>query len=243
MLVQFLMLPVFPVFARKSEPDDQWMTPPLEPSSSIEPQRNHDAHDGHLTDVDPRMDPPWLYLPGVSGQVNFFFSGHPTDLYSGVGLSGHLHLSQVLSISIDLRIGGGMDRDDDFYMHTLGSIGGSVHYWFNGNRAESMIQPYFKLGAGRMKLWDEHFNDGSENNDDWDWDKKSGNLKKNGEPAPGHSALYTEGALGVRFVLVPNSWYILWGLAFDVELGLIQDHHYGFGDSGLKFTFGFSAFF
>ncbi len=251
--------PVVPVFAQSAEPPDKWMTPPPEAAEENAPDTLADLpktpglpdppapeenNHGHVMFA-PAPDPPWIYHPKIGGQATFFFSGHPTDLYSGIGFSGQLHLTRLLGVSLDLRFGGGSDRDDDFYIHTMGSIGTSVWFWFRSNDRESRLQPYVRFGIGRMKLWDEHFNDGTDDDDDdWDWDmdKKSSNFKKNGEPAPGYSSMYTEEALGVRFVLVPEAWPIDWSMAVEAELALVQDHHYSIGDSALKFTLGFSIY-
>jgi len=185
------------------------------------------------------------YDPHVGFQTLFFVSGHPTDLYTGVSFSAQFHVAQKWSFSLDGRFGGGLDRDDDNYLHSLGTFGLSGYHWFRGDQERRRLQPYVRLGFGGLWLPDEHFDDGShDDDDDDDWDKKSSrNLKKNGAPAAGHSSSYLEEAAGVRLVLFPRLWYLAVGGTFDLELALVQDNHYGITDSSLKLSLGFTLYF
>ncbi len=185
--------------------------------------------------------PPRIYNPSFGFQGQFFVATHPTDTYFGVSFSAQFHLSPQFSASFDLRAGGGLDNDGDHYTHPMGTVGGSLAYWWHGWDRVRNWRPYLRVGAGWMGLGEETFDDGSDDDDD-DWDK-SRTLKKNGTAAPGHSNLYLEEAAGLRWVLFPRLWYLAVGGAVDLELALVQDFHYGFSDSGVKFSFGLTIFF
>jgi len=183
--------------------------------------------------------PPRVYNPSFGFQGQFFVETHPTDSYFGVSFSAQFHLSQQFSASFDIRAGGGIDRDEDHYTHPLGSVGGSLAYWWHGWDRIRRWRPYARIGLGWMGLGDEVFDDGS---DDEDWDK-SRVLKKNGAPAAGHSNLYAEEALGLRWVLFPRLWYLAVGGALDLDVALVQDFHYAISESGIRFSFGLTIFF
>jgi hypothetical protein len=201
--------------------------------------------------VFPRIPPPPdRYDPHVGFQMLIFFSGHPADTFGGASFSLLLHPAMRWSFSIDGRVGGGMDRDKDRYIHSYASIGGSLYHWFWGHREEKRAQPYARVGFGFLHLGDEHYDDPADddvNNSDWnnsDWDKKSSrHFKKNGVSAPGHSGSYLEEAVGFRYVLSPSLGPTRIGASLDLELALVQDNHYGVMDSGLKFSFGVSLYF
>lgn len=189
----------------------------------------------------PPMNPDgWIYQPRYGFQMSAFFATHPTDTYMGVLLAGHMHLSPRLSISADLRLGGGHDNDGDQYVSSLISLGGSAYWWFRGHQMGRAMQPYARLGVGYLWVPDERFDDGTDDDDDWD---KRRNYKKDGQPAPGHSGATFAEAVGLRVVLLPTSGFTEVGASFDVELALYQDMHYGFGDTGLMITFGLSMFY
>lgn len=183
----------------------------------------------------------WVYQPRYGFQMSAFFATHPTDTYMGVLLAGHMHLSPRLSLSGDLRLGGGHDNDGDQYVSSLISLGGSAYWWFRGHEPHRALQPYARFGVGYLWVPDERFDDGTDDDDD-DWDK-SRNFKKNGQPAPGHSGATFAEAVGLRLVLLPTSGFTELGASFDVELALYQDMHYGFGDTGLMITCGLSIFY
>jgi len=183
------------------------------------------------------------YDPHVGFQGLLFFSGHPTDTYFGMSFSAQFHMAQKWSLSLDGRIGSGLDNDGDNYLHSLGTFGVSGYHWFFGNLEKRRLQPYVRLGYGFFWLGDEHFDDGSSDSDDDDWDKKSRNYKKNGVAVDGHSGSYLEAAAGVRLVLFPRLWYLAMGGTLDLELALVQDNHYGVSDSSLKFSFGLTVYF
>jgi hypothetical protein len=183
----------------------------------------------------------WVYQPRYGFQMSAFFATHPTDTYMGVLLAGHMHLGPRLSISGDLRLGGGHDNDGDQYVSSLISLGGSAYWWFRGHQPFRAFQPYARLGVGYLWMPDERFDDGTDDDDD-EW-KTSRNFKKDGQPAPGHSDTTFSEAVGLRVVLLPTSGYTEIGASFDVELALYQDMHYGFGDTGLMITFGLSMFY
>ncbi|MBU1243737.1 hypothetical protein KJ612_11100, partial [Myxococcota bacterium] len=65
--------------------------------------------------------PPNEYDPHVGFQWLLFFSGHPTDRYTGLNLSAHFHFTPKISASLDGRIAGGADRDNDMYAHSMAS--------------------------------------------------------------------------------------------------------------------------
>ncbi len=184
------------------------------------------------------------YDPHVGFQWLLFFSGHPTDRYTGLNLSAHFHFTQKISASLDGRIGGGADRDDDLYAHSMASFGASGYYWFRGEKENCRLQPYARVGYGFFYLGDETYQDPDDSDiDNHDWDKSSRNYKVNGTPADGYSSSYIEEAAGVRFMLWPSLWYLSLGGTLDLELALVQDTHYGFSDSSLKFSLGMTLYF
>ncbi len=182
----------------------------------------------------------WVYQPRYAFQMSAFFATHPTDTYMGVLLAGHMHLGPRLSLSGDLRLGGGHDNDGDQYVSSLISLGGSAYWWFRGHEPHRALQPYARLGVGYLWMPDERFDDGTDDDDEWD---KRRNFKKDGQPAPGHSGATFAEAVGLRLVLIPTSGFTEIGASFDVELALYQDMHYGFGDTGLMITCGLSMFY
>jgi len=183
----------------------------------------------------------WNYQPRYAFQMSAFFATHPTDSYMGVLLAGHMHLGPRISLSGDLRLGGGHDDDGDQYVSSLISLGGSAYYWFRGHEPHRALQPYARFGVGYLWMPDEQFDDGTDDDDD-EWDKRR-NYKKNGVPAPGHSDTTFAEAIGLRFVLIPTSGWSEIGASLDVELALYQDMHYGLGDSGVMITVGLSMFY
>ncbi len=183
----------------------------------------------------------WIYQPRYAFQMSAFFATHPTDSYMGVLLAGHMHLSPRISLSGDLRLGGGHDNDGDQFVSSLISLGGSAYYWFRGHEPHRALQPYARFGVGYLWMPDEQFDDGTDDDDD-DWDK-SRNYKKNGAPAPGHSDTTFAEAVGLRFVVIPTGGWSEIGASLDVELALYQDMHYGIADSGVMITVGLSMFY
>lgn len=181
------------------------------------------------------------YIPIVGLQALLFVAGHPTDAYLGMNFSVLYHFAPKWTASLDLRAAGGMDKDGDHYAHAMGSAGGSLFWWWHAWDRIHRLRPYARVGAGFLGLGDETFIE--ENEGDDDWDKKSRRFKKNGAPAPGHGGLYTEEAVGVRWVLFPRLWYLPIGGALDVELALVQDFYYGFSKSAPKVSFGLTIFF
>jgi len=190
--------------------------------------------------VPPPAQGSWIYQPRYGFQMSAFLATHPTDTYMGVLLAGHVNLGPYLSLSADLRLGGGNDDDGDQYVSSLITLGGSVYWWFRGGQVGRALQPYARLGAGYLWMPDERFDDGTDDDDDWD---KRRNYKMNGASAPGHSDTTFSEAVGLRFVLLPTSGEVEVGASFDVELSLYQDMHYGMADSGLMITLGLSMFY
>jgi hypothetical protein len=256
-----------PGVARAQEPGDDGITPPpvgepegkgevVVPGGEGDPAAPHDGPvepgdgpggpvggpvgPGGVVHGPPMVSDAWVYQPRYGFQMSAFFATHPTDTYMGVLLAGHMHLSPRLSLSGDLRLGGGHDNDGDQYVSSLISLGGSAYWWFRGHQPFRAFQPYARLGVGYLWMPDERFDDGTDDDDEWD---KRRNYKKDGQPAPGHSDTTFSEAVGLRVVLLPTSGYTEIGASFDVELALYQDMFYGFGDTGLMITFGLSMFY
>lgn len=188
----------------------------------------------------------WEYNPWFGFQTLIFVGFHPSDTYVGANFALQIHPSRRISFSIDGRIGGGMDNDDDNYVSSNWSFGGSLYYWFRGDRKNRAVQPFFRFGFGFTGVTDEHYDDGSSSNNDnnWNnWDKKSRNFKKNGVAAEGYSGSYTEEAIGLRIVVLPHTVYTPLGISFDAELALVQDWHFGASDSWVRLGFGFTIHF
>ncbi len=231
-----------------SEPEPGVPTPPPPPGTAVLDGPGPGPSPPARTRLEfPRIPPPPdRYDPHVGFQMLIFFSGHPADTFGGASFSLLFHPAMRWSFSVDGRVGGGMDRDKDRYIHSYASIGGSLYHWFWGHREEKRAQPYARVGFGFLYLGDEHYDD-PDDDDDWnnsDWDKKSSrHFKKNGVAAPGHSGSYLEEAVGFRYVLTPSLGPTHIGASLDLDLALIQDNHYGFMDSGLKFSFGLSLYF
>ncbi|MBU1220761.1 hypothetical protein KKF34_11285 [Myxococcota bacterium] len=187
----------------------------------------------------------WEYNPWFGFQTLIFVGFHPSDTYVGANFALQIHPSRRISFSIDGRIGGGTDNDDDNYVSTNWSFGGSLYYWFRGDQKNRAVQPFFRIGFGFTGVTDEHYDDGSSSSNNWnnDWDKKSRNFKKNGVAAEGYSGSYTEEAIGLRIVIFPHSVYTPIGMSFDTELALVQDWHFGASESWVRLGFGFTIHF